>query len=109
MIMYNLLKILPIYMVIIKMYFVYHIGTLPMPPVPPPPLEGALRSQRYGPPHHLKNARTATAPSGGCDPAPGHIGNYAEVDAFEDFEPHFLVQTSSGNVFVPSGTNYSQI
>lgn len=82
-------------------------GTLPLPPpmLPPPP-----------PPPPIEDIPQRSPPIGQIRRksfGPSTRGNYAELDGIavrhtnysegegSDFEPHYLVQTSSGNVFVP--------
>ncbi len=63
-----------------------------MPSIPPPPVED-IAGPAVPPRHNLKKY----APR---DPADRARGTYHEVES--DFEPHYLVQTADGNVFMPN-------
>ena len=72
--------------------FFFFTATLPLPTIPPPPVDD-LAGPAVPPRHNLKRYTPSTA----RDRA---RGTYHEVES--DFEPHYLVQTADGNVFMPN-------
>ena len=74
--------------------FWYVAATLPLPPIPPPPMED-VPGPAVPPRRNIKRYGTRQAPDG------HHRGTYTEVES--DFEPHYLVTTASGTVFIPPG------